>query len=126
MAAADAMCRGAWINGMVTIAGGAVGAAGVVARGAGDAGSAEWLKVAGDVIPGVGNLVQTYAAEAPQQRHEAKAQRIGRSIEQANVEADKLAQQARRAEKRSDTALDHANAMVQAENQRATGVLSKF
>jgi hypothetical protein len=49
-----------------------------------------------------------------------------RRIEQAQVEADQLAERLRRSEQRADSAISQAGSFVEGENARAHGVLSNF
>jgi len=124
--AADAASRGAWISGGFAIAGGAAGVGAGVAGASDSAEAAKTLAATSQAFSSVSEPLSALVGEIPQMRHQAEAHRIGRSIEQANVEADQLAQQARRAEQRADFALDHASKLVEGENARANGVLSKF
>jgi hypothetical protein len=136
MDAADAASRAAWIGGGFAVAGGVVGVgAGLSASGA-DAtdtgGAVAGGSTAGSLQAGSG-LLSSLAKPAGELgggidriRHEAEAKRIGRSIDQANVAGDQLAQQARRAEQRANSGLDHAQKSIEAEQARSSAVLSKF
>jgi hypothetical protein len=136
MEAADAASRAAWIGGGFAVAGGLAGVgAGLSASGANATGgggaptkgtTAETLQVGSGVLSGLAEPARELGGGIAKTRHEAEARRIGRSIEQANVAGEQLAQQARRAEQRADASLDHAQKLVDAEHARSTAVLSNF
>ena len=136
MEAADAASRAAWISGGFAVAGGLAGVgAGLSASGANATDNGKVVagsSTAGSLEAGSG-LLSRLAGPAGElgggiakTRHEAEGKRIGRSIEQANVAGEQLAQQARRAEQRADSALDHAQKLVEAEHARSSAVLSNF
>lgn len=137
LAAADAAGRAAWISGAFTIAGGAVGVgAGVTAfHGASAtndaaAKSAEAqvmaLSALGGTLSRLSESAGAFLAGRESAREQARAQRIGRSIEQASIEGEQLRQQAARSEQRADRALDQASRLIEGESARSSGVLSKF
>jgi len=136
MEAADAASRAAWISGGLAVAGGVAGVgAGLSVSGAKatDQGGAVAGSTTAESFQAGSGLLSSLASPAGElgggiakSRHEAEARRIGRSIEQANVAGDQLAQQARRAEQRADSGLDHAQKLIDAEHARSTAVLSNF
>jgi hypothetical protein len=134
MEAADAASRAAWISGGFVVAGGLAG----VGAGLSDGGAnvtdnagavtgnttAESLQGASGLLSRLAEPARELGGGIDRIRHEAEAKRIGRSIEQANVAGEQLAQQARRAEQRADSGLDHAQRLVEAEHARSTAILS--
>jgi hypothetical protein len=136
MEAADAASRAAWISGGFAMAGGLVGVgAGLSAGGASATSDAQAAAAnsTAESFRAASGLLSSFAEPAGELgggidkiRHEAEARRIGRSIEQANVAGDQLAQQARRAEQQADSGLDHAQKLVDAEHARSSAVLSNF
>jgi hypothetical protein len=147
MAAAAASAQAAFIGGAFTIAGGAatIGAGvyraraleqapapGMAPDAARDAQKAQmrssmtsdFLGASGQTLSGLAPAASKYGGEIEAERRNARAQRTARSIEQASVEADQLAQQAQRQQRRSDSALDAARGFVEAEDARANAVLS--
>jgi hypothetical protein len=117
--AADAIARGAWVSGGLTVAGGVVSATATPA-------GSDAMKSSGDALGRLAEPARDYFGERERKQHEAEAQRIGRQLQQAQVEADQLAERARRSDQRADSALDRAQAFVEGENARANAVLSRF
>jgi hypothetical protein len=148
MAAADASARSAFIGGAFAIAGGAASAwAGYENSKALDkanlSGSpsealaaaqlaqqqhsnAKYLTPAGQTLSALAPFAAEYGGKVEAERREARAQRIGRHIEQASVEAEQLSQQAQRQEQRSSAAVEAARGFVEAESARSSAVASNF
>jgi hypothetical protein len=125
--AADAASRAAWISGGFAAAGGLAGVgAGLSASGANPTDDGGILRAGSGLLSSLAEPAGALGGGIDKIRHEAEAKRIGRSIEQANVAGEQLAQQARRAEQRADSGLDHAQKLVDAEHARSTAVLSNF
>jgi hypothetical protein len=127
MRAADAAGREAWWSGAFTVAGGvAVMGSGAIDAPSGSSETAQLLAQGGGILSNLSDEAGALGGGIAKLRHEAEGRRIGRSIEQANVESDQLAQQSRRSGQRAEAALDRASSLVEAENARASGVLSNF
>ena len=143
MRAADASACAAFWGGAFTIAGGAATIGGGIQQGraleassvsnttagashpapAPTAGSE--LAHIGQLLSGLAPTAAKYGGEVEKERRDARAQRIGRSIEQASVEADQLSQQAQRQQQRANSGIEAARGFVDAESARSNAVLSK-
>jgi hypothetical protein len=139
MNAASDSALAAVLSGAFTIAGGAarIGAGVADARALEDATQtgkpeAATRSTTGSMLGPTGAALSELAPVAKQlggeisaERQRARAERIGRSIAQASVEADQLAQQVQRREQRESSALDAARGFIDAETARSSAVLSR-
>jgi hypothetical protein len=134
--AADDAARGALLGGAFTIAGGAVSIGAGIAHARALEQATPAAKVAtsptASVLGPLGTslfelapVAQQRGGEIAAERNRARAERIGRSIEQASVEADQLSQQVRRHEQRAASAIEAARGFVETESARSNATLSR-
>lgn len=119
--AADAGFTAALVQGGFTIAGG-----GMSAYAAHDPAGSQELAVTGRTVSELAKPAGELAGGREQAREAAAAQRHGRTGQQLEVEAQKLQDQAARAQRRAEKALDHGQQVIEAEAARSTAVLSNY